>query len=450
MAATLTLTEQLAARLARPVDARVRRRAAACVLDWLACALGARRYPVYLQLADLIRERGTGRCQALGVGMRAPEHAILLNAALGNVLEMDDVHRTSILHPGPIAIPAALAAAEYQGADANALLDAIVRGYEATIRVGRALGSSHYRYWHSTSTAGAFGAAAAVASILALDVEHTADALGNAGTRTGGLWQLRHEDVPSKSLHNAEAAFCGWLAADLAARGFRGPRAILEGPHGLFAATAPEARAELIAADEPDWLINDVSIKPWPACRHAHPAIDAMLALWPERCDPAQIERITVQTYREAVAFCDRPQPTTELDAKFSLQHALASIALRGRPALEHYTPDALHGSTLVALRARVRVEVEPTIAARFPRHYGARVTLVLADGRELHAHVRDAWGDPELPLDESGLIGKAQMLARWGGVDERHSARLIEAALALPEASDLRGLGAALAELAA
>jgi 2-methylcitrate dehydratase PrpD len=445
----VSLTEQLAERLLRPVDARARARAATCVLDWLAAAVAARRYPVYAQLATLIEARGAGAASALGLGTRAPEHAILLNGALGNVLEMDDVHRSAILHPGPIAIPAALAAAEHASATATALLDAIVRGYEATIRIGRALGPSHYRYFHSTSSAGAFGAAAAVASILELDADRCADALGNAGTRTGGLWQLRHEDVPSKSLHNAEAAFTGWLAAELAARGFRGPRAILEGPQGLFAATAPAADAAEVNAEAGDWLLHEVSVKPWPACRHAHPAIDAMLAAWPAGADGGAIERIVVHTYREAIAFCDRPQPASEIDAKFSLQHALASIVLNGRPVLAHYVPEALAAPALAALRQRVSLAVDEAIAARFPRHYGARVEVVLADGRVLEAAVRDAFGDPELPLDEPAMIDKARMLMAWGGASEATAARLIEAALALPDAIDLRGLGAALAELA-
>ncbi|MEO6800719.1 MAG: MmgE/PrpD family protein, partial [Rhodanobacter sp.] len=277
-----SLTERLAVQLQRPVDAAARQRAAALVVDWLGCALGALRYPLAAQLTALVETLPAGEATALAAGRHDPASTLLVNAALGNVLEMDDVHRGAILHPGPVVIPLAVAACEACEAGATQLLDAVVRGYETTIRIGRALGVGHYRYWHPTSTAGAFGAAAAAVSVFGLDAEATADALGTAGSRTGGLWQMRHEAVPTKSIHNAEAARSGWLAAQLAAAGVTGPRYILEGPQGLFAATAPDAQPERVIAADSDWLIHSTSLKPWPACRHAHPAIDALLDLAPQ------------------------------------------------------------------------------------------------------------------------------------------------------------------------
>src|SRR5690606_23042372 len=148
-----SLTEQLAQRLQQPVDAASRQRAALLLVDWLGCALAALRYPVAQQLHGLVQPQPAGSAVELGAGRRGVADALLLNGALGNGLEMDDVHRGAILHPGPVVIPVALAAAQAEGADAHALLDAIVRGYEATIRIGRALGTGHYRYWHPTSTA---------------------------------------------------------------------------------------------------------------------------------------------------------------------------------------------------------------------------------------------------------------------------------------------------------
>ena len=414
-----SLTEQLAAGLARPVEAADRGRAALLVVDWLGCALGALRSPLAGPLATLAQAGPAGPATAIAAGRRTPDEALLVNAALGNVLEMDDVHRAAILHPGPVVVPVALAAAEAAEAPAQAFLDAIVRGYEATIRVGRALGTGHYRHWHPTSTAGAFGAAAAAASVLGLDAGATADALGTAGSRTGGLWQMRHEPVPTKSIHNAEAARSGWLAARLAQAGLRGPRRILEGPQGLFAATAPDADPAGVTAADARWLIHDTSLKPWPACRHAHPAIDAMRDALADAgvIDPARIERIEVATYAEALRFCDRRHPATTLEAKFSLQHALAAIACLGRPRLEHYEPAALGREPLRGLRERVSVREDDGCSRRFPAHYGASVDIVLDDGRRLTASRVDAWGDPECPMDARAVDDKARSLAAWGGV---------------------------------
>ena len=69
------------------------------------------------------------------------------SSGLANLFEMDDLHRLAIVHPGPVVVPAALALAEREGADGGAFLDAVVRGYEAAIRIGSALGQDHYEYW---------------------------------------------------------------------------------------------------------------------------------------------------------------------------------------------------------------------------------------------------------------------------------------------------------------
>jgi len=445
-----SLTEALAAQLLRPVDTAARQRAAALVADWLGCALGALRSPLADQLTALVATLPGGDATALGASRRDPMAALLINAALGNVLEMDDVHRGAILHAGPVVIPVALAAAESADATPQQFLDAVVRGYEATIRIGRALGRGHYRYWHPTSTAGAFGAATAAASILGLDADALADALGTAGSRTGGLWQMRHEPVPTKSIHNAEAARSGLLAAQLAAAGLRGPRRILEGEQGLFAATAPDAQPDLVLAHAPDWLIHTTSLKPWPACRHAHPAIDAMRdALRQAGGLPVEaFVSIHVATYAEALRFCDRPEPTTELEAKFSLQHAVAAIACLGRPELAHYLPATIEDPVVAAMRERVIVSEDEAASARFPDHYGASVTVALADGRRLHAARVDAWGDPECPMPEAAIASKALALAEWGGVSKPAATCLFDAVRELPMALSLEPLQAALAGL--
>lgn len=444
-----TLTERLAARVLRPVDPALRARAARHVLDWLGCAAGALRDPLAATLGDLAREGAAGPCSALGVGARGPEDALRWHGALGNVLEMDDVHRAAILHPGPIVVPAALAAAEARGADADAFLDAVVCGYEATIRIGRALGPSHYRYWHTTSTAGAFGAAAATGSILGLDADTLADAFGTAGIRAGALWQVRHEPVPTKSLANAEAARAGFVAATLAARGVRGPRQVLEGPQGLFAATAPQADASAIDGDEAQPLIEAVSFKPWPACRHAHPTIDALRRALPNPLPAEAIARIEVSTYADALRFCDQPAPRTEAEAKFSLQHCAALVVLHGAPRLEHFGAEGLDADPLPLLRGRVRVAEHAALSARFPAHYGARVRVLLRDGNLLEAGAEDAWGDPEWPLDEADLVAKARTLMAWGGLSDAAARRLVEATLALAAGGHLGGFAAALREAA-
>jgi 2-methylcitrate dehydratase PrpD len=358
--------------------------------------------------------------------------AAFANGAFGNVLEMDDVHREAILHPGPVVVPAALAQAVQQDARGTALLDAILRGYEAMIRIGRAMGPGHYARFHPTATMGPFGAAAACASLLGLDAQRLAWALGNAGTQAGGVWQCRHEPVMTKQLHTARAAAMGLQAAELAALGLTGPRLILEGTQGLFAGLAPDARPDRILA-EPDapWMVHATSFKPWPACRHAHAAVDAALALRP-RIAGRDIAAVRVESYADALAFCDKPSPRSMVEAKFSLQHAVAVTLLQGRPALADFEPPAIAHAALSLLRSRVEVVENAAFSRAYPLHFGAAVSVTLADGTRLREEVPDALGDPENPLTEEEILDKATMLMQSAGIAA--PAEVVAAALALTE----------------
>lgn len=248
-----TLTEQLAAALA-PVtpdvlDAATLATARRFVLDWLASALAGTATDAGRILIAEGETRGAGPASVLGLAAgRDPETAALVNGGLSHIVEMDDLDRASVVHPGTVVIPAALAAAETIGADGRAFLTAVVVGYEAALRVGAAVGRSHYAYFHNTATCGVFGAAAAVGSLHGLDAEALTWAFGNAGSIAGGLWQFNRDGAMTKHLHAGRAAANGLLAARLAARGFTGARAILEGPQGFFAAMSRDADPARVVA----------------------------------------------------------------------------------------------------------------------------------------------------------------------------------------------------------
>lgn len=384
------LTAQLASSLARPVRESERVRAGHHLLDWLACVAGARNHPI----------RGCGRHLRVSFADAA---------LLGNVLEMDDVHRTALLHPGPVIWPAVLAAGP---GDMPALLEAGVRGYEAMIAVGAALDAHHYAHWHPTATAGTIGAAAAAASVLGLDREATGWALGNAASVAGGLWHMRHDDVLTKQWHVYHAVVTGLDAARAAAAGITGPAAILEGPQGLFAAMTRTPGA--LASAGAGWLIGGVSFKPFAACRHAHPAIDAALEL---RAAGRLIAPFRVETYADALTFCDRPDPRTELEAKFSLQHAVAVVADGRQAEPADFTPETI--AALAPLRAQVTVVEDSAISARYPAHFGARV-----NGLELI----DTRGDPERPVSEADIVAKLRSLVAWGGLAPGEADRAVAA----------------------
>lgn len=439
-----SLSLRLAARLARTPDAPTRARARRHLLDWLACAVGGAGEPGAAEPRRLAALEGAGPCRVIGGGRLGPQAAALANGPAGALLEMDDVDRRGLLHPGPVVLPAVLGAADVADVtDGAAILDALVRGYEAMIRVGRAVGPGHASRFHVTASCGGFGAAAGASSILGLDATRTAWALGNAGQQAFGLWQVRHERVFTKALHDGRAAANGLASALLAADGYAGPLEILEGPHGFFAGLCPDGDPQAVLDDGGRWAIHEVSFKPHAACRHAHAAIDAVLELR-ARAQGAPLERLTLGVYGDALTFCDRPAPATPAEAKFSLQHAAAAAWRHGDAALARFTPVEIEDAATVALRARIGLTRDPGCDARYPARFGAVAEAVLADGRVLTAEAADALGDPERPLDDAALIAKARTLFAWGGLTDRQSEALAAAALALGEGASLADLRAA------
>ncbi len=439
-----SLTEELAALLDRPITQADRRRAALHLLDWIGCATAGAASETGAVFRRFAARQPAGGARVLLDGAHGARDAAFANGAFGNVLEMDDVHREAILHPGPVVVPAALSLATSLHLPGTALLDAILRGYDAEIRIGRAMGPAHYRQFHPTASCGPFGAAAACGSLLGLDRAAMVWALGNAGTQTGGVWQCRAEPVMTKQLHTARAAVMGMEAAMLAAEGLTGPREILEGALGVFAGLAPDARpARVLAEPEAPWLVHATSFKPWPACRHCHAAIDAALEL--RDGSQAPIKDVLVSSYADALDFCDRVTPRTSIEAKFSLQHSVAVALLEGPPPLAAFDLAALVRPDVASLRSRIRVTVDQGFAAAYPARFGAAVTVMREDGSVRHASIPDALGDPENPLSEAALQQKARLLMASAGIDAQQIETVIAATLALAEGAPLGALHAAL-----
>lgn len=398
------------------------------VLDTLACALGAlTTEPARMLAAVAPPGRGDTARRAFYLG------------GLSHILEMDDLHRDSVTHPGCVVIPAAWAIAEEHGLGGHAFLKSVLAGYEACCRVGMAVGKKHYRVFHNTSTCGPFGSAFATAELLGLSDEQTVWALGNAGTQSSGLWEFLAAGAMSKHLHTARGAESGVLAALLAKEGFTGPDRILEGEKGFFAGFCPDPVPEAVTAS-PDgpWELTRSSIKPWPCCRHTHPAIDAAIALHGE-LRGAAISRVTVGAYRAALDVCDRPRPEDPYSAKFSLQHCVAVALADGRVVQESF--DAGSRRRMVPERAKVAVALSPEIDAAYPKSWGAEVVVEAENGRRFTAIRHEAKGDPENPLTADELAAKARLRMAEGGIASDRAESLIAAILGLADGRALRDL---------
>lgn len=415
----------------KPVGPRDLDMAALFVLDAVANILGGRNSEPGRTLLAWWNEALSGNS-----GADAGRWAFLMGA-LCHILETDDLHRTSVVHPGCVVVPAAWARATRPGAevDGSAFLTAVLHGFEAATRVGMAVGAAHYKIWHNTATCGPFGSAMAGAHLLGLSEAQTVHALGNAGSQSSGLWQFLETGAMTKHLHAGHAAEAGLRAAELAKVGFTGPPKILEGEKGFFRAACPDAKPEAVLADaEAPWQLTLTSIKPWPSCRHTHPAIDAAgglrARLKAAGAAAEDIVKVEADVYQAAIDVCDRPSPDTDYDAKFSLQHAVAVALLRDKVDFEAFGLEERNHAR--ALAARVELRAAQPYDGAYPISWGSAVRVHLKSGEVLEETRKSAKGDPEAPLARDEMIEKAAMLMRHGGVAEPD--RLIEDILALAQ----------------
>lgn len=406
-ASSIPLAAALLNTVARmPVSASDRKAAAWFALDAIACVLGAQReVAAHAVLA-------WARAEPLTTARRA-----FVYGALSNILEMDAMHRASATHPGTVVVPAALALASTQPVPGDAFLTAVLRGFEVSARIGEAAGAMHARLYQATSTCCPFGAAAAAAQLLGLDAHTQLQALGNAGTRSGGLWQFVNDGSLTKQWHAGRAAEDGVAAAQLAAHGLTGPARILEGEKGFFSVMCPEAKADRVTAVRDTWELPEVSYKPWPSPRHTHPAIDAALRLAGRSGAP--IVSVSVKTYPVALQLCNMTDAQTEHAARFSIAHCVAAALQDGQVDASSFLAPARDRHRDLA--GRVQVAASDRFAAVFPAAWGAEVTLTLADGSVAGAQVDHAKGDPLSPMTEAERFAKAlDMLERGGVVQAR------------------------------
>ena len=412
-----SLIESLAALLLRDVDAATKARASCHLIDWIGCAAAGRNETA----GSIVRS----------VEFPGPSGLAFRWGAFGNILEMDDVDKRAILHPGPTIIPAAIALCADQPKLLPKLFEAIVIGYEATIRLGRATGPAHYGMWHTTGTCGAIGAAAACSRLLDLDDLKTAHALSLAMSQAAGLWQTRHEPQSmGKQLHTSHAARAGLDAARLAASGFKGPLSVLEGEQGFFAACAPDGDPSVILKYyDVDWLIHQVSFKPWPACRHAHAAIDAALSVYESGFDLEQVDEIRITTYPDAIKFCDKPNPASTIEAKFSLQHSVGVVLAKGKPEIQDFDSAAIQNPEFKRYRDKVSVVSGDPFESDYPQHYGAGIQLFSQGSMVASAEASDALGDPENPLSRQEIDEKSCVLMVHAGITSENALQIVQLA---------------------
>ena len=370
--------------------------ASQALLDFVGVTLAGIDEPLSRILRERAEDEG-GHPQAgiLGTPARVSvRQAALINGAAGHAHDYDDVHDAMIGHPTVPVAPAVLALGEYLGRNGGDVLTAFCAGVETECILGRYAGQTHYaKGWHATATLGTFGAAAASARLLGLDTEQTATALGIAGTQAAGL--KSQFGTMCKPLHAGHAAATGVEAAFLAARGFTSRLDLLETHQGFMATQSQEPSLDrFYAALATPEFVPDICFKYHAACYLTHSAIEAALELaGANDLRPDQIEAVDVCVNRGHFDVCNIAEPTTGLEAKFSLRFTLA-LALAGEDtaSIRLFTDALTKRRDLVALRDRVTVRAHEQPRAE------TLVRIQTRDGRTLDAEANVA--NPATDLD--------------------------------------------------
>ena len=414
-----SLSEELARFVAdltyEDVPLEVRAKARTCVLDTLGAGLAGSRTDEGRRVIAAVGDYDAGQSASLwGVARRASAPAAaLVNGTLAHTRELDDFGGCG--HSGAVVVPAALAVAEHAGASGRQFLLAVVAGYEVAARVTEGAGGytrHNARGWHSTGTCGSFGAAAAAAKIMGLDVERAASAIALAGSFTGGLWAFLGDGAMSKRLHPGKAAETGVVAAYLAKKGFTGPREILEADYGGFFSTyvPRESDPDAVLKDlGTEFRIMDSGFKPYACCRSVHGALDGLFEIMRKhRLAADGVEAIIVRGTEEMKLQVGRPIARNTLEAQMSLPYSLAVGLLAGRASLMEYDAQWLSDPRVHGLMPKITMVADSS----FVTEEQTEVEVATTAGDRYASGTKYATGHPRNPMTETDIEAKFALLA--------------------------------------
>ena len=340
-----------------------------------------------------------------------------VNASVGNILELDDVHRTSIIHPGDTIIPAAIATSSFTKINILNFLKAIIAGYEAAIRMGTCLGKDHYKIFYSSATCGVFGAAVASSYILNHDkdketlIKKLNTSIQLSTMTSSGVWQCRMGKGEAKQYALANASRSGVTSAFLAQHNANTPVDMIEGELGFLKGFSKNLSFNELIKHKKNHSIDEVSNKPWPACRHSHPVIGVSLDLKKEMKDKKininEMDQLEIETYQTAIDFCNNNSPENKVEGKFSLQHCCALSLVYGEIKEEYFEDKFIHNKLIKNIRNKIKIIKNNQMTSNFPVNYSASLKIKLINGvifKKINTHAK---GDPENPMTEKEICDK-------------------------------------------
>ncbi|MBI3937095.1 MAG: MmgE/PrpD family protein [Betaproteobacteria bacterium] len=420
---TRTLAQWIANLRLRDVPDEVREHARRFILDNFGCQIAGATLPWSQAYYEVVRKTRSGTHSTVAYfGDRlSPDDAAFINSTFNHANETDDTHLKSPTHPGSIAVPAALAMAEYARADGEKLLAAVIAAYEIQIRISWACSPFLiYRGHHPPVGVGPFGAAAAGAILMGFDAERTLNALAIAGSHSAGLIEYTRTGGSVKRIHSAIPAAAGVRAALFAEAGITGPHSILEGDKGFCKVFAGDYDLNRLTEGlGTRYHLLDNALKPYSCCHLIHAAFDALDQLRDrEPLTPGQVKSITVYTNSEPILshIGSIVEPQDILGAQFSLPFSLAmrlhhgGRGVNGGNGYWDYPNVNLKDPRLLETARNVKCVV-PDNAEWARVDKGAGIEVETTDDRRLREIVPYSKGLPENPMSAAEVKEKFHSL---------------------------------------
>ena len=408
---TCRLSAYIADALKQPLPPAVTEKARQHILDTLAAMIsGSRLHPGLLAIGYVAKLGGARAASVVGTRLlTCPVHAALANGMLAHADETDDSHAPSRNHPGCAVIPAALAVAESVHASGEALIRAVVLGYDVAARVNYALGADAFaaasRSTHSVG--GTFGAGAAAGALLGLDDRKVRHLLSFCAQQASGVGcHVRDPEHVEKAFDfGGMPARNGVTAATMVAAGMTGVDDVFSGERNFFEAYAPHPDPERLSEELGQrFEILGTNIKKWPVGSPAQSALDALTVLMTsERIGPGDIESIEVHLpSRSARTVDNAPMPG------LNVQHLMALLLIDGTLSFDTiHDKERMQEPAILALRQKIALVPSEELAQAIPRRQ-AIVATTTRDGRRLSRRSVAVRGTADNPMTQAEIEAKA------------------------------------------
>ncbi|MBV5340286.1 MAG: MmgE/PrpD family protein [Deltaproteobacteria bacterium] len=375
------------------------------------------------KLLDLMRG-GAGDSAVIGFDRKASvENAAFINGLSSHVAELDDGVRFGMIHPGAPVFSALLSVAEKERVHGADFIKGIIVGYEAEVRLACAIQPSHYgRGYHPTSTCGTIGAAMGISAMLGFTKKEMKDTLSAAAVSAAGTLKVIEDGSEIKPFNVGRAAVNALLATYVARAGFKGLDDVFCGDAGFFSMMADECNVEeLKRVDGGPYAVEKAYVKPYAACRHAHPAIEAALKIKADkRITVDTIKEIKVLTYRTVIGKHDHTEISGSPSAKMSIPYGLAVALMTGKAGIDQFNSEHVNNSNILSLVEKISVCADDEISNLVPKQRAAIVEVLTYAGDYFSERIDYPKGEPENPLSDSELEAKFSLLASYGKKNDK------------------------------